>query len=128
MKNHENVGKFYNWSWRKVFSMWMWQQEEVKVEVEVEVEVEEMYIELQLEALGSEVVIPERGQCSLGHGESWPNFSWKLQNLISNTMVVLPGPETPRKCPKNAPKVLGFGAFSPAFDSDSLHRNTVNPL
>ena len=79
----------------------MWQQEEVKVEVEVEVEVEEMYIELQLGALGSQVVIPayaaERGQCSLGHGGSWPNFSWKLQNLISNTMVVLPGPETPGK-------------------------------
>ena len=53
----------------------MRQQEEVKVEVEVE----EMYIELQLEALGSQVVIPayaaERGQCSLGHGGSWPNFS-----------------------------------------------------
>ena len=49
----------------------MRQQEEVKVEVEVE----EMYIELQLEALGSQVVIPERGQCSLGHAGSWPNFS-----------------------------------------------------
>ena len=34
--------------------------------MKVEVEVEEMYIELQLEALGSQVVIPERGQCSLG--------------------------------------------------------------
>ena len=43
--------------------------------MEVEVEVEEMYIKLQLEALGSQVVISERGQCSLGHGESWPNFS-----------------------------------------------------
>ena len=81
----------------------MRQQEEVKVEVEVE----EMYIELQLEALGSQVVIPERGQCSLGHGGSWPNFSRNSQNLISHTMVVPPGPETPRKCPKNAPKVLG---------------------
>ena len=70
----------------------MWQQEEV--EVEVEVEVEEMYIELQLEALGSQVVIPERGQCSLGHGGSWPNFSWNLQNLISHTMVLLPGPRS----------------------------------
>ena len=47
----------------------------MEVEVEVEVEVEEMYIELQLEALGSQVVIPERGQCSLGHAGSWPNFS-----------------------------------------------------
>jgi len=38
--------------------------------MEVEVEVEEMYIELQLGAVGAQVVIPayaaERGQCSPG--------------------------------------------------------------
>ena len=44
-------------------------------------------------------------------------------------MVVLPGPETPRKCPKNAPKVLGH---TPAFDLSSLQRIIIelpaNPL
>ena len=74
------------------------------MEVELEVEVVEMYIELQLGALGSQVVIPvyaaERGQCSLGHGGSWPNFSWNLQNLISRCKSqVLKSQEVGQKCP-----------------------------
>ena len=71
----------------------------MEVEVQVKVEFVEMRKCENVKICHCQpgVKVPSNFKGKMLGDDSWPNFSRNLQNLISHTMVVLPGPETPGK-------------------------------